>query len=241
MQDQYPSPLGLPPGQRDSYHGLPQQTDVQRDIGRPGDVASYPASLQLDAAPGGVDLRRANFLHSESLDCNSEITQLCHTLSKLTGGGGNAEHTHILRDEKKSIDRAPYLTTPFASVSVLANSIDPDSCTRVSRHTLGSFGNSTLVTMVNDKQNKQGGRYLVEPIPEGQVQTSRRKHHSAGEEGLESQTLKFLNKMKHNKPGSRHRHRTKTTSGEPVKGAEPRPVLSPRTLRRNQQAQTGQT
>jgi len=202
-------------------------------------VASYPASLQLDTT--GVDIRRSNFLHSESLDCNSEITQLCHTLSKLTGGG-NTDHTHIMRDDKKAMERAPYLTTPFASVSVLANSIDPDSCTRVSRSTLGSFGNSTLVTMVNNpKQSKQGTRYLVEPIPENAV-TSRRKHRSAGEEGLESQTLKFLNKMKQKpKPGSRHRHRTKTTSGEPVKGSDPRPVLSPRTLRRQAQGQTGQT
>lgn len=225
------------PGQRDSYgHALPQFTNVQRDRNPVSDTA--PAQGQVESS--GVDLRRAHFLHSESLDCNSEITQLCQTLSKLTGQG-NTENTHITRDEKKTMERAPYLTTPFASVSVLANSIDPDSCTRVSRSTLGSFGNSTLVTMVNNnpKHSKQT-KYLVEPIPENvTVQSARRKHRS--EEGLESQTLKFLTKMKQ-KPGPRHRHRTKTKSGEPNKGTEPKPVLSPRTLRRNQaQGQVGQT
>ncbi|KAL5271387.1 hypothetical protein ACHWQZ_G001882 [Mnemiopsis leidyi] len=87
--------------------------------------------------------RMSGMQRTDSLDtAGSQISDLCHSLSQLTKGtpGAVVDGPRPPRSGSSASSRGLVPPGSFASITLSAHPIDPDCCTRVSRHVMGAYG-----------------------------------------------------------------------------------------------------
>lgn len=167
--------------------------------------------------PGQYD-RMSGMQRTDSVDtAGSQISELCYSLSQLTKGG--TEGAHPARPGSTTSSRALVPPGTFASVTMAAHPIDPDCCTRVSRHVMGAYGgagrNTPARAYTPNSAKFKPHKQKVATIHE---KTEHRvKKSSKDPEGLESSSLKFFSKMSHDKSHQKKqkKHLLGQLKGEP--------------------------
>ncbi|KAL5271389.1 hypothetical protein ACHWQZ_G001882 [Mnemiopsis leidyi] len=160
--------------------------------------------------------RMSGMQRTDSLDtAGSQISDLCHSLSQLTKGtpGAVVDGPRPPRSGSSASSRGLVPPGSFASITLSAHPIDPDCCTRVSRHVMGAYGGAcrnTPARMTPNSLKSRPHKQKVATIPE--KSEHRVKKSPRDPEGLESSTLKFFSKMSHDK--SHHKKKKKHLSGK---------------------------
>lgn len=159
-----------------------------------------PGGGYHDTRTPGQYERMAGMQRTDSVDtAGSQISELCYSLSQLTKGGPGTEGAHLARPGSTTSSRALVPPGTFASVTMAAHPIDPDCCTRVSRHVMGAYGGRNTPARAYTPNSAKFKPHKQKVATIHEKTEHRVKKSSKDPEGLESSSLKFFSKMSHDK------------------------------------------